>query len=138
MSDPFDPNTWEMDRVCHIYDADLERFAIVDEAFYSQLITMRDTNPNRTGGLISRRWRINKPHPRRNGQKKYFINNAGWRTGSTQITFLHVEVMRLAGIEPPTLQHVIVNHIDGDEWNCRQINLEWATHADNRRKSRQK
>src|SRR5688572_15505178 len=135
--DPFDPNTWSAERPgCRIYDVDEERFAVVDEQFFAQLVTMRDTNPGRKGKLLPRRWKINEPHPGRNGRKLYFVSNAGWRRGAG--TFLHVEVMRLAGIEPPSPRHRIVGHIDGDEWNCRLSNLEWMTAVKNRRYSKQK
>lgn len=135
--DFLDPNTWDLEgRECRIYDVDLERYAVVDEEFFSRLVTMRDTNPGRTGKLLPRRWKINKEHPTRNGKKLYFVTTAGWRSGGA--TFLHVEVMRLSGRLPPSPRHKLVNHIDGNEWNCRLSNLEWATHVKNRRASRQK
>lgn len=120
-----------IDEVCYIYDTDLDRFAVVDENFYSQLVTTLSR-----GRIVSRLWHIKPPHPNRNGQKKYFVTRAGWRKGEAE--FLHVMVMKLAGIKSPSKRHVMVNHIDGDEWNCRLANLEWATAVRNRRESRQK
>lgn len=117
---------------CRIYDTDLERFAVVDEEFYSRLITSR----GRSGRIIGRLWRIKPPHPNRNGQKKYFVTTSGWR--KREAKFLHIMVMELSGVKPPSRRHVLVNHIDGDEWNCRLSNLEWATAVRNRRESRQK
>lgn len=133
----WDPNEWDLEArpVARIYDADHERFAIVDEKYFSALVTMRDTNPERTGKLMPRRWVIKPMHPKRNGRKLYFVSNAGWRQGGA--VFLHVAVMRLTGREPPTPKHKLVNHIDGVEWNCTEANLEWATHVGNRRKSKQ-
>lgn len=134
--DPFDPNTLDFNRTCRIYDADLERFAIVDEKYYSALVTRRDTNPHRNGKIQARSWNVKDPHPSRNGKKRYFVSSSGWRQGEG--TFLHVEVMRLSGRLPPTKRHVLVGHIDGDEWNCTEDNLEWSTHVRNRRQSKQK
>lgn len=117
---------------CRIYDVDLERYALVDEEFYSRLVTMRGYR----GNIISRLWRIKPPHPRRNGHKEYFVTTAGWRVGADQ--FLHVLIMKMSGIKAPSKRHNMVNHIDGDEWNCQLSNLEWATAVKNRRASRQK
>lgn len=133
--DPFDPNTWELPRPpCKIYDTDLVRYALVDEKYFYQLVTQRDTNPNRYGRLTKRRWYIKPLHPKRNGKKLYFVSNSGWRQGG--IAFLHVTVMRLSGKLPPSKKHKLVNHIDGDEWNCQEHNLEWATHLTNRHTAR--
>ena len=119
-------------RVCRVYDVDLERYAEVDEEFFSQLVTMRGWH----GKIISRLWHIKPPHPNRNGQKEYFVTRAGWRNGEAE--FLHVMVMKLSGIKAPSKRHNLVNHIDGNEWNCRLSNLEWATAVSNRRRSKQK
>lgn len=129
--DPFDPNLLDFKRTCRIYDVDLERFATVDEKHYSQLVTMRE---HRYKTLRTRRWRIKPAHPRRNGKKLYFVSNMGWRQGKQ--TFLHVAVMKLTKRRKPTKKHKLVNHIDGDEWNCTELNLEWATHVMNRRPRR--
>jgi hypothetical protein len=134
--DFFDPNTWEPRPPCRIYDRDMERFALVDEKYFYDLVTQRDTNPHRTGKLMSRRWNIKPAHKKRNGKKLYFVSSAGWRQG--RAVFLHVLVMRMTGKLPPSNKHKLVNHIDGDEWNCQEENLEWATHVRNRRTSKQK
>jgi hypothetical protein len=125
--DPFDPTAWKRKPPCRIYAADGIRYALVDEEFYSQLVTMRAT---RYGETRPRRWNPKPLHPKRNGRKLYFVSNAGWRNGGA--VFLHVAVMRLSGILPPSKKHKLVNHIDGKEWNCQLYNLEWATHVKNR------
>lgn len=131
-------NTGGTKRTCKIYDTDLMRYATVDEKYYAQLITMPNRPPAARGrsralhGRVRPRlWRIKPLHPKRNGKKLYFVSSAGWREGKG--VFLHVEVMRLSGRKPPSKRHKIVNHIDGDEWNCTEDNLEWATTVRNRR-----
>lgn len=86
--------------------------------------------------LTQHRWLINNPHPTRNGKKKYFRRSRGsGRPGKYQSPlYLHVEIMKRTGIPPPTKQHKLVDHIDGNEWNCRRSNLAWSTHAHNNSK----
>lgn len=134
--DPFDPTKWEKRPPCRVYAADGDRFALVDEMFYPEIVTTRDTHPHRYGKLIARRWNIKPTHKKRNGKKLYFVSNSGWRQG--RAIFLHVLVMQLSGILPPSKKHKLVNHKDGDEWNCQLDNLEWSTHVKNRRQSKQK
>ena len=45
--------------------------------------------------------------------------------------YIHVEIMKRTGIVPPSPRHVIADHRDGDEFNCRRSNLRWATHSMN-------
>jgi hypothetical protein len=141
-TDPFDPSTWETDRLCRIYDPDMERFAIVDEEFFSQLVTTRDTHKHRTKKLITRRWAVKPTHVARKGKKEYFVSNAGWRRRKG--TFLHVLVMKLSGRRRPSKRHRYVNHKNiplppglpirfKSEWDCRLANLEWSTALHNRR-----
>jgi hypothetical protein len=147
--DPFDPNTWETDRLCRIYDPDLERFAIVDEEFYARLVTMKNRPASKKqasrakfGRLRPRLWKIKPVHPGRKGKKEYFVTSAGWRNGKG--TFLHVMVMKLSGKRKRSKHHRYVNHKNiplppglpirfKREWDCRLANLEWATAKQNRR-----
>ena len=47
--------------------------------------------------------------------------------------FLHKEICLRAHGLPPTKDHLIGDHLDGDSLNDRRLNLEWATHSGNRR-----
>jgi len=78
------------------------------------------------------KWHINVPHNKRNGKKKYFRRSRSRGGVYKSPLYLHVEIMKRTGIEPPTKKHKLVDHIDGNEWNCRRSNLRWATHRENR------
>ncbi len=86
---------------------------------------------------IKRRWHINKPHPRRNGTKQYFVctNSKGGQYRGPK-SYLHVEIMKRTGIPSPDQDHTLVGHIDDDEWNCRRKNLDWMTPLKNRMMSK--
>ena len=45
---------------------------------------------------------------------------------------VHRLVMQHFGPEPPTENHTMVNHIDGDKQNNHVSNLQWVTPAENR------
>lgn len=45
--------------------------------------------------------------------------------------FLHKEICLRAHGLPPTKEHLIGDHLDGDSLNNRRRNLEWATHSQN-------
>lgn len=58
-----------------------------------------------------------------------------WANGQrlrTCTQYLHIEVMKRTGIEPPSDAHTIVDHRNGDTLNCRRLNLRWATPRQNR------
>ncbi len=109
---PYDQDPTPAPHKFRIYSDDsAQTWAVVDEVDYHWLIQWR--------------WHINEPHHTRKGTKRYFRTHAGWRTMGSR--YLHVEVMKRTGIIPPSELHTLVNHIDGNEWNCLRINLEWAT-----------
>lgn len=58
--------------------------------------------------------------------------NANGQRLRTFTVYLHIEVMKRAGIEPPSATHTIVDHRDGDTLNCRRSNLRWTTPKQNR------
>ncbi len=47
--------------------------------------------------------------------------------------FLHKEICLRAHGLPPSKDHLIGDHLDGDSLNCRRLNLAWATSSQNRR-----
>jgi hypothetical protein len=116
------------DYPCRIYDVNYDRFAIVDARVYPHMIIQYQKRWKR---WIPRLWTVRPPHKTRKGQKLYFVNSSGWREARPR--FLHVEIMTRFGPPKPSPKYTIVNHIDGDEWNCLLENLEWSTHLRNRR-----
>lgn len=51
--------------------------------------------------------------------------------------YLHIEIMKRTGIEPPSSLHRIVNHKNSNTLDCRRENLEWETYSGNNRKAKQ-
>lgn len=76
-----------------------------------------------------------KPHVTRNGKKEYACRSLTFYEAGVKKTrklYLHVEIKKRTGIPPPTPLHRIVDHSDGNEFNCRRSNLVWATPRQNR------
>jgi len=69
--------------------------------------------------------------PTGNGQG-YLIAQLNDGDGSTKDALVHRLVMKHFGTEPPSDDHIWVNHIDGDKTNNHVNNLEWVTPAINR------
>jgi hypothetical protein len=99
-------------------DDQLNQWAVVDDHDYSWAVTWR--------------WCINKPHPRRNGKKLYLYRNQSNGRRYAPTLYLHVEIMKRTGVEPPSPLHRLVDHRDGNSLNCRRSNLRWATPVMNR------
>ena len=128
MDDIFDPNNWSKEEPEYrIYgDRNAEHYAVVDEVDYQWAIKWL--------------WRFKKSGKK--SRKEYLCRNAheargtsGNREGRIQHNlFLHVAIMQRTGIKPETPEHKIVDHIDGDERNCRRSNLQWVTSLANGRK----
>lgn len=121
MLDWADPNTWDLTpRVCRIYgDDNAQVEALVDEEDYQYLIRYR-WNPKLTKGKIYLRRAISTYH------------SEGGRAGSATI-YLHVEIMKRKGVEPPCSEHVLVDHRNGNSLDCRRSNLRWSTKTMNNR-----
>lgn len=82
------------------------------------------------------RWRWAVKYDKR-GRKPYLYRTLTERTlGRKSSLFLHVAILQKFGPPPPTPQHTIADHGDGDTLECRLHNLDWATasmNAKNRR-----
>jgi hypothetical protein len=118
--DPFDPNTWtEPEHEHHIYGLDdASLWAVVDEVDYHYLIQWRWT-PLPSGEMRNRIYLHRK-------------TSIGPRDARIRTTvYLHIEVMKRTGVRPPSPRHCLVDHRDGDEFNCRRPNLRWVTPSQN-------
>ena len=119
--DFLDPNNWVQLFQPHEYriyaDDNAFRWAVVDEEDFQF--------------AVRHKWHINKPHPTRNGKKEYFCRSVGRGGDYKPKIYLHVVIMKRTGILPPSELHTIVDHLDGDEWNCRRSNLDWVTPRQN-------
>lgn len=89
-------------------------FAVVDDEDYHWLVRWA--------------WRVDTKRKRNGAFKQYFRRVLG-NTGVT--LYMHVEILKRTGLVPPSRQHVLVDHIDGDTFNCRRSNLRWATYSMN-------
>lgn len=84
-------------------------------------------------------WRWS-PKWSRGGRKVYLRRNVQVGTRENRIQtnlFLHRAIMiHRMKIEPPTPEHTIVDHVDGDGLNCQRNNLRWFTPSENAKNSR--
>lgn len=80
-------------------------------------------------------WNLNKKHPKVKGKKQYLRRSRSWGGRYSPPLYLHIEIMKRKG-EPQPFAHSLVDHIDGNERDCRRSNLRWATHKMNRANSR--
>jgi len=62
----------------------------------------------------------------RGGKKGHLYRTGRDDNGRTKILYLHVEIMKRTGVEPPSDAHCAVDHRDGDTMHCKRANLRWA------------
>ncbi len=148
MLDIFNPNNWPLlpPHEFKIYgDDNAQTWCTVDEEDYHFLIQWRwgwkTPNKKNQGN------RVPKPYMCRKFETQI---ESPYKAGGTYINpetgrevrhrkprlqqdlMLHIVVMRRTGIIPPDEHHHIVDHLDGDQTNCRRFNLRWATSGMNR------
>lgn len=122
--DDWDPNILfnQPPKECRIYgDDNAQTWSVVSPRWYQACVMFR--------------WRWKKSRDRGKPTKEYLSRNvqvihhkgASWRANRTQHNlFLHTFIMELRGLPRPSKRH-IVDHRDGDERNCTDENLRWAT-----------
>lgn len=123
--DIWDPNNWDLtEPTYHIWTPRLEYGFRVDYVDYVWAI----------------QWLWDIKFPKRGAHRKkmaycYRNTGGGSRIAGTRWNaslYLHISIMRRSGILPPTPEHRLVDHIDGDTYNCTRDNLQWATYLMNR------
>lgn len=123
--DMWDPNTWDLSEPeRRIYGDDKASiWAIVDEIDYEWAQRYRwCPNVKKSRGDPTK----TKTYLRRAVGE----NHQGIRL-RTYTLYLHTEILKRAEPNPPSKRHVIADHRDGVEMNCRRSNLRWATHSMN-------
>ena len=134
--DCFDPNTWEVDN--HEYriyvDDYANQYAIVDAIDYSYLVQWRwklSKSSRSWGAGAKQKLYVSRTFSQEIGEPfQYESRTIRQRLHSS--VYLHQEVMRRAGIVPISLfEKDIIDHLDGNSFNCRRSNLRWASFSTN-------
>lgn len=120
-----------------IYGDDMaQTWAVVDEADYAFLVQWRWSWKVSRGGTKRYLRRVVDNYVK----GSFYYSSEQTEDGSklvqvrertSQTLFLHTAVILRKGDVPPSAAHRIVDHLDGDEINCRRGNLRWATHTMN-------
>lgn len=117
--DPLDPRFIEFDdkHEHRIYLDDYESvYAVVDAEDYWFFSRWRWKKG------ISKRGKV---YARRSGLR--YERQGGRKCRVNPSVYLHIEIMKRTGIQPPTEAHTIVDHRNGESLLCRRHNLRWAT-----------
>lgn len=135
MVDDFDPNIlFSCLPERRIYADDYANdYAIVDEIDYQYLIQWRWklSISKRSRGAKKRKAYLARAVPRIVGKDEY-IDGKRIQNRVTSTVYLHQVVMERKGDQrPKTNKKLIIDHADGDGFNCRRKNLRWATIAFN-------
>lgn len=135
--DFFDPTTWKFEEHEHrIYADDFANdYAVVDFVDYQYLIQWcwKLKKSRASKGTKKPKVYLARSDSEFLGPDEY-IDGKRIRNRITRTIYLHTVVMERTGIpKPKTNQHLIVDHADGDSFNCRRSNLRWATLSFNAR-----
>jgi hypothetical protein len=133
VDDFLDPNTWKLDNYDYrIYADDYANdYAIVDQIDYQFLIQWRWkiclSKPSREYGVKKRKPYLSRSVPTIVG-KDYYEDGKRYQNRIVSTIYLHRVVMDRTGIQQPkTNKKLIVDHRNGNEFDCRRQNLRWAT-----------
>jgi hypothetical protein len=114
--DPFDPLGWpaapDPQRKLFLSDTNDSLFALIDAQDWDWI-------------------RANRWHCKSDGRTKRYVCRQQRLHGGKRSIYLHIEVMRVAGVIQPSPAHVLVDHLDGNGLNCCRSNLRWATPSEN-------
>jgi HNH endonuclease len=134
VEDFFDPNTWDQEQYeFRIYADDYANdYAVVDQIDYQYLIQWRWkiclSKPSREFGKKKRKPYLSRSVPTIVGKDYYDDNGKRHQNRVVSTIYLHRVVMERTGIpQPKTNQQIIVDHANGNEFDCRRKNLRWAT-----------
>ena len=127
--DELDPRTWPIwtptDRRIHATNK-LELSVLLDEDVYFELARFTWNCFTTKASKIYFRRSVWVPGA---GKRTLRLPNAG----QNRTILLHQDVMRVRGVEAPQDgQRWVVDHLDGEELDCRFRNLRWATYKQNR------
>jgi hypothetical protein len=126
------PRTKLLDTPFRIYGkSDASIWAAVDEddyRYFSQWLWSYSMSPG--GKIYVKRNSGSGTIQKRIDGKRVTV---AYRRGSGRTLYLHREIMIRSGVLPPTPEHKIVDHEDGNSLNAQKINLRWATIGMNNR-----
>jgi hypothetical protein len=134
--DFFDPNNWQQNNYEHRVYADdyANQYAIVDEIDYQYLVQWRwkISVSKASAGAKRRKAYLARAVPMIVGKDYKDENGKRHQQRITSTVYLHKIVMERSGIvKPNTNKELIVDHANGNGFDCRRKNLRWATRSFN-------